>query len=156
MSNIEQNVWYTVRKECKLSRENVENMTESKITAKMLENIENEKTPIKPEQVLILSNIYKKPELTFNYCSKLCPVGMEYMPKCEFSLTSTKDLPIITLELLDTLNCLVQQKDRLIGIVADGKIDDEEKVDFEKFYADLEKMELTIKALKAWASKNFE
>ena len=75
MSNIEQNVWYTVRKECKLSRENVENMTESKITAKMLENIENENN---------------KSDFLIGALKSICPESVS------ISLPSTKNLTCLT------------------------------------------------------------
>ncbi|SDB45240.1 Helix-turn-helix [Pseudobutyrivibrio sp. YE44] len=143
-----------IRKEKGFSRDDVADLTNDVISSKRLEHIEKGETVLNPSDLIVLSEIYDKPELCLNYCSSCCAIGKNTIPMYEFNLTQSKDLPIITLELLDTLNSLVAQKDRIISIAADGEITEDEKSDFQSFNDGLEKMELVIKSLKLWAQKN--
>ncbi|MCR5606359.1 MAG: helix-turn-helix transcriptional regulator [Treponema sp.] len=151
---MDHSLWGTLRKQNQLTREEVVDQSNGLISVKRLEHIEKGDTEPTPYDVVLLSQIYDKPELCFNYCSQLCSIGKAITPIYEFELTSTKDLPIITLELLDTLNSLSSKKDRIISIAADGEVSDAEKKDFKDFVTGLEKMELAIKSLKMWAQKN--
>ncbi len=143
-----------IRKEKHLSREDVANCTNDVMSAKRLEHIEKGETKATPEDIVLLSDLYEMPELCLDYCSSHCAIGKATVPMYDLVLSSTKDLPIITLELLDTLNSLTAQKDRIISIAADGKISKDEITDFQSFNDGLEKMELAIKSLKLWAQKN--
>ena len=145
----------SIRKEKHLSREDVANLTNDVMSTKRLEHIEKGETEPTPSDIVLLSEVYNIPELCLNYCSQHCAVGKATVPMYELELSSPKDLPIITLELLDTLNSLTAQKDRMISIAADGKITEDEKNDFKAFNDGLEKMELAIKSLKLWAQKNY-
>lgn len=51
------------------------------------------------------------------YCSQECPIGKEYVPE-----VTAKDLSMITLEMLSTLNILSKERDRMIDIAADEKV----------------------------------
>lgn len=145
----------TIRKEKHLSRDDVADLTNDVVSTKRLEHIEKGETEPTPADIVSLSNVYDMPELCLNYCAHHCAIGKNTVPMYELELNSPKDLPIITLELLDTLNSLTAQKDRIISIAADGKITDDEKSDFKSFNDGLEKMELAIKSLKLWAQKNY-
>ena len=145
-----------IRKARHLSREDVANMTNDVMSIKRLEHIEKGETPAVPSDIVLLANIYDFPELCINYCCQNCAIGKTTIPLYEFELTSPKDLPIITLQLLDTLTSLVSQKDRLISIASDGEITADEQADFEQFNSGLEKMEIAIKSLKLWAQKNMD
>ena len=145
-----------LRKKNNLTRDDVADLTNDVVSAKRLEHIEKGETLPTPADILTLSEVYKKPELCLNYCSQTCAIGKSIVPMYEMELTKSKDLPIITLELLDTLNALVTQKDRIISIAADGQVTPDEKKDFQQFNDGLEKMELAIKSLKIWAQKNID
>ncbi len=145
-----------IRKEKHLTREDIANLTNDVMSAKRLEHIEKGDTLPTPFDIVLLADVYDYPELCLNYCSKTCAIGKSTIPMYEFSLTSSKDLPIITLQLLDTLTSLVSQKDRLISIASDGQITADEIDDFEQFNTGLDKMEIAIKSLKLWAQKNIE
>lgn len=145
----------SLRKERHLSREDIANLTNDVMSTKRLEHIEKGETEPTPSDIVLLADVYNMPELCLNYCSHHCAVGKATVPMYDLELNSPKDLPIITLELLDTLNSLTAQKDRMISIAADGKITDDEKQDFKAFNDGLEKMELAIKSLKLWAQKNY-
>lgn len=144
-----------IRKDKHLSREDVTNLTNDVMSTKRLEHIEKGETEPTPSDIVLLSDVYNVPELCFNYCSHHCAIGKATVPRYDLELSSPKDLPIITLELLDTLNSLTAQKDRMISIASDGKITEDEKNDFKTFNDGLEKMEIAIKSLKLWAQKNY-
>lgn len=144
----------SIRKEKHYSRDDVADLTNDVVSTKRLEHIEKGDTEPTPSDIVSLSSVYNMPELCLDYCAHHCAIGKNTIPIYELALNSPKDLPIITLELLDTLNSLTAQKDRMISIAADGKITEDEKNDFKTFNDGLEKMELAIKSLKLWAQKN--
>ena len=113
------------------------------ISADRIEKIENEKSLPHPEEVLAMADCYKNPSLCNYYCSHACPIGKEYVPE-----VTAKDLSMITLEMLSTLNSLSKEKDRMIDIAADGKITEDEASDFIRIKNNLDNMSLAIESLK--------
>ena len=92
-----------------------------------------------------MAECYKNPSLCNYYCSHECPIGQEYVPE-----VTAKDLSVITLEMLSTLNTLSKERDRMIDIAADGKVSEDEITDFLRIKEYLENMSLTIESLKLW------
>ena len=134
-----------------LSREEA-GLTRAQASEKMLfisesriEKVESEKSPIHPEEVLAMSKAYIRPELCNYYCSHECPIGIEFVPEVKI-----KDLSQIVLEMLASINSLHRQKDRLIEITEDGKIDENELRDFVCIQAGLEKISLVADTLRLW------
>ena len=115
------------------------------ISSDRIEKIEYETSAPHPEEVLAMAECYKNPTLCNYYCSHVCPIGQEYVP--EVKVTS---LAQITLEMLANLNTLTREKERLVEITADGKITAEEQTDFSVIVETLDKMALTIDAMKLW------
>ena len=118
----------------------LEGLSESQI-----EKIENGKTPATPEDVMLMAKAYKKPELCNYYCSKECPIGKKYVPEVK-----AKELSQIVLEMLASLNALNTQKDRLIEITADGKLDNDEMADFARIQKKLKEISISANALQLW------
>ena len=110
-----------------------------------IEKIENEKSYPHPDEILAMADCYKNPTLCNYYCSHECPIGQEYVPE-----VTSKDLSVITLEMLSTLNTLSKERDRMIDIAADGKVTKDEVNDFLRIKEYLENMSLTIESLKLW------
>ena len=110
-----------------------------------IEKIENEKSYPHPDEILAMADCYKNPALCNYYCSHECPIGQEYVPE-----VTSKDLSVITLEMLSTLNTLSKERDRMIDIAADGKVTEDEVNDFLRIKEYLENMSLTIESLKLW------
>lgn len=110
-----------------------------------IEKIENEKSYPHPDEILAMADCYKNPALCNYYCSHECPIGQEYVPE-----VTAKDLSVITLEMLSTLNTLSKERDRMIDIAADGKVTEDEVNDFLRIKEYLENMSLTIESLKLW------
>ncbi len=138
------NIYQTSREAVDLTREAAaEQLTF--ISSDRIEKIENERTTPHPEEILAMADCYKNPSLCNYYCSHECPIGQEYVPEVQ-----AKNLSVITLELLSTLNNLAKEKDRLIDIAADGKLTEDEIPDFLKIKNFLDAMSLEIDSLKLW------
>ena len=140
-------IYQNLREELDLSREKASELLEG-ITPERLERIENEKTVPHPEEVLLMSDKYKAPDLCNYYCANECPIGEQYVPEIKM-----KNLSNIVLEMLSSLNSMNKQKDRLIDIAADGKIDNDEIKDFIYIQEELERISITVEALQLWAEK---
>ena len=140
-------IYQTLREELDLSRDKASELLEG-ITPERLERIENEKTLPHPEEVLLMSDKYKAPDLCNYYCANECPIGEQYVPEIKM-----KNLSNIVLEMLSSLNSMNKQKDRLIDIAADGKIDNDEIKDFIHIQEELERISITVEALQLWAEK---
>ena len=115
------------------------------LSESQIEKIENGKTPAEPEDVLIMADKYKRPDLCNYYCAKECPIGQKYVPEIKI-----KDLSQIVLEVLASLNSLNQKKDRFIEIAADGHLDESELADFIKIKDHLRKVSISFDALQLW------
>lgn len=141
------NIYFLAREELGLSREGASELLET-IPKERIERIENEKATAHPDEVLTMSQKYKKPSLCNYYCSKECPIGQEYVPEVKI-----KDLSQIVLEMLASLNSMNKKKERLIEITADGKIDTEEINDFIYIQEELERISITVETLQLWSEK---
>lgn len=110
------NIYQICRERLELTREKASELLET-ISADRIEKIENGKSLPRPDEVIRMSDCYKMPNLCNQFCAKDCPIGQKYVPEI-----SMKELSQITLEILASLNAVEKKKDRLIEIVADGKI----------------------------------
>lgn len=128
------NRYQIVREELGLSREKAAELLEV-IPSERIEKIENERSYPHPDEVLIMSQKYRKPSLCNYYCSNECPIGKQYVPEVQI-----KELSSIVLEMLASLNAVSKDKDRLIEIAADGKITNDEIEDFIYIQDELERI----------------
>ena len=110
-----------------------------------IEKIESSKSLPHPEEIMTMADCYKNASLCNYYCSNECPIGMKYVPELEL-----KELPSITLEVLNSLNQLQKKKDRMIEIAVDGKINPDEKKDFEEIMSELQRMAISANTLRLW------
>ena len=143
----DKNIYQICREEMELTREKASELLET-ISADRIEKIESGKSLPHPDEVVRMSDCYKMPNLCNQFCAKECPIGQEYVPEI-----TTKDLSQITLEMLASLNSVEKKKERLIEIVADGKIDENEYKDFVAIQDELEKISLAVEALQLWVEK---
>lgn len=141
------NKYQLIREELGLSREKASELLET-IPPERIEKIENERSCPHPDEVLVMSQKYKKPSLCNYYCSNQCPIGKEYVPEVQ-----VKELSAIVLEMLASLNSVSKTKDRLIEIAADGVISDDEIEDFIYIQNELEKISITVETLQLWAER---
>lgn len=143
----DKNIYQICREEMELTREKASELLET-ISADRIEKIESGKSLPHPDEVVRMSDCYKMPNLCNQFCAKECPIGQEYVPEI-----TMKDLSQITLEMLASLNSVEKKKERLIEIVADGKIDENEYKDFVAIQDELEKISLAVEALQLWVEK---
>lgn len=141
------NRYQLAREEMGLSREKAGELLET-IPAERIEKIENERSCPHPDEVLTMSQKYKKPSLCNYYCSNQCPIGEQYVPEIKI-----KELSSIVIEMLASLNSVNKTKDRLIEIAADGKISDDEIEDFIRIQEELERISITVETLQLWSEK---
>ncbi|KAB1641730.1 helix-turn-helix domain-containing protein [Adlercreutzia muris] len=117
-----------------------------------LERIEKNRSAIRPDEVLVLAEVYDEPSLCNYYCAMQCPIGKDgevpYIEQPEQS-----ELPMIVLRMIASLNNTGQMKDRLIEIAADGDVTEDELEEFESIRQELDKITSTVKTLEMWADK---
>ena len=113
-----------------------------------IEKIENEKSTAHPDEVLLMADKYKRPELCNYYCANQCPIGQQHVPSIKI-----KELSQIVIEMLASLNVISKQKDRLIEISVDGRINDDEMEDFIFIQQELEKISIAVETLQLWLER---
>ncbi len=100
------------------------------------------------EEVLLMADMYRAPELRGKYCSEMCPLGKN-MPKI-----TDKDLDRLSLEALSSFRKINEAKELLLDITADGIIQEEEKEDLKKIVETLDELNEITSNLKVWIEKN--
>ncbi|MEE1028982.1 MAG: helix-turn-helix transcriptional regulator [Agathobacter sp.] len=138
------NIYQLCREELDLTRDKASEMMQF-ISSDRIEKIENEKSLPHPDEILLMAECYKKPNLCNYYCSHECPIGHENVPELKL-----KDLSQIVLEMLASLNSMDKEKNRLIEITADGEITEDEYRDFASIQKELNKISLSVNSLKLW------
>lgn len=118
------NIYHQTREALHLTREAASEVLET-IPPERIEKIENERCLPHPDEVLVMAEKYKQPDLCNYYCANQCPIGRQYVPEVKI-----KDLSQIVLEMLASLNAMNKKKERLIEITVDGVISDDELSDF--------------------------
>ena len=139
------NIYFRKREELNLTREEASLLLET-MAPERIEKIENERTIPHPDEVLLMAEKYKSPQLCNYYCANECPIGKQYVPEIKI-----KDLSAITLEMLASLNSMHKKQERLIEIAADGRISNDELDDFINIQSELEKISITVEALQLWS-----
>lgn len=141
------NIYQTTREALKLTREAAGELLET-IPPERIEKIENERSLPHADEVLVMAEKYKKPDLCNYYCANQCTIGRQYVPEIKI-----KDLSQIVLEMLASLNSLSKRKERLIEITADGAISADELEDFIFIQDELERISITVETLQLWSEK---
>ncbi len=141
------NIYFRRREELKLTREKASELLET-IPPERIEKIENERVEPHPDEILVMAEKYKSPELCNFYCSNQCPIGQRYVPEIK-----VQDLSQIVLKMVDSLNKAQDNQKKLISITADGVIDDDEIDDFVDIQEQLEKISITVESLQLWTEQ---
>lgn len=102
------------------------------------------------EEVLLMADYYRTPELRGNYCREMCPLGRN-MPKIE-----NEGLDRISLRMLSSLGKVNAAKESLLEITADGIITEEEKPELKKIIKTLDEVNEITQNLKNWIEKNLD
>ncbi len=118
-------------------------MSEDKVA-----NFESGKTEPKPGDVVAMSNVYGDVYLCNKFCTNVCEIGKTEMPKVE-----EYELPQLTVSILNSLNLISAETNRILEIAEDGKVTEDEMEDFKHILGKLDKIESTVASLKLWAKK---
>ena len=103
-----------------------------------------------PEEALLMSDIYRAPELKNFYCRECCPLGKD-MPKVD-----NESLDRLTVRAMSSMGKISRAKDMLLEITEDGVVTDEERPELEKIIALLDELTEINQNLKLWLEKNKE
>jgi len=141
------NIYQRTRESLQLTREAASELLEG-LTPERIEKIENERTMVHPDEVLLMAEKYKNPNLCNHFCANECPIGQQYVPEIKI-----KDLSQIVLEMLASLNSVGKQKERLIEITVDGKISGDEIEDFINIQEELERISIAVETLQLWSER---
>ncbi len=145
----DKNAYFKRRDELHLTREKAsELLGAERIPPERIEKIENERVTPRPDEVLLMAEKYKKPELCNFYCAHQCDIGKQYVPEIK-----VQDLSRIVLEMVASMNSAHRGQERLIEIAADGEIKDEEVEDFVRIQQELERISITVEALQFWSEQ---
>ncbi|MBE6723339.1 MAG: helix-turn-helix domain-containing protein [Ruminococcaceae bacterium] len=109
------------------------------------------KTGVPVEAVVRMADLYNAPELRNWYCSHDCPIG-----RLDVAPVKLEDLDRLVIELQDCLKQAGKDREDLLDIAADGRIDKRERPRLKTIIRDLDKIANGAKDLKMWAEKNLE
>ena len=140
----DKNIYQQSRENMDLSREAAEEIL-AFLSADRIEKIESGKSAPHPDEVLQMEQGYKDPKLSNYYCTHECPIGMKYVQKAEL-----KELPQLTVELLSALHAMDEEKDRLIDISVDGRVNSFERKQFDVILAKLSALDRAIRGMRIW------
>lgn len=115
------------------------------VSPERIEKIESGRTAPHPDEVLAMEDCYRNPELSNYYCTHECPIGMKYEQEAQL-----KSLAQVTVETLAALNAMEQEKNRLIEISVNGRIDALERLDFDRILEKLRAIDLSIRSMQIW------
>lgn len=101
-----------------------------------------------PEEVLLMADYYRAPELKGNYCREMCSLG-EGMPHIE-----CQGLDRISLKALCSFRKINEAKDLLLDITADGVISEDEKPALKRIVDTLNELNEVTQNLKNWIERN--
>lgn len=141
------NIYQLSREEAGFTREAASEKMEI-ISDDRIEKIESRKSLPHADEILLLADCYKKPELYNYFCVHECPIGEKIVPEIK-----QEELPQIVLKMLSLFNSIEKDKDRMIEIAADGEISEEEMNDFVAIQEKLEGISHAVNSLKLWVAK---
>ncbi|MBP2657269.1 MAG: hypothetical protein H6Q69_301 [Firmicutes bacterium] len=92
--------------------------------------------------ILNMAGVYTQPELPLKFCSTMCPIG-KYQGLC----IEQRDLSSATLLTVSKLRQAQDERDMLIDIVSDGKIDSSEQPMFDRIMGSFKDVQHAIQSL---------
>ena len=150
-----ENVFYLARSEAAkfddslASREGASEMLGTDRTR--LARIEHGSQDPLPEDVLLMADLYRRPELCNHYCTKICPIGKKTMePMVEGSL------PELAIRSFFAAHDIDQPAEEFLKMMEDGKLDSKDKERLEKILPEIRKTVNVFNTLLVMLSKELE
>ena len=141
------NVYAEARKQAGLTQAEASERMDT-VSEDRLARIEGGKINIDPRDIIEMADAYRRPDLMNYYCVHECCIGQRTVVPIE-----TRQLPDIILNMLASLNAVDSEKNRLIEIAADGRINDDEMLDFAKIQKKLNQISLMANTLNLWVDQ---
>ena len=138
------NIYQQSRESKGLSREAAGEMM-TFVTADRIEKIESDRSAPHPDEVLEMERCYENPELSNYFCTHECPIGMKYEQE-----VTLKELPQLTVELLSALHAMELERDQLIDISVDGRVNSFERRQFDMILQKLAALDRAIRGMRIW------
>lgn len=138
------NIYQTSREAAGLSREAAGEALQF-VSPERIEKVESGKSLPHPDEVLAMETGYNSPGLCNWFCTHECPIGMKYIPSAEL-----KDLSQVTIDILASLNALEEDKNKLIAIAVDGRVNDFERKDFDQIWEKLDSIDRAVAQMRIW------
>jgi hypothetical protein len=104
-----------------------------------------------PEEVLMMSDAYNAPELNNYFCCEQCPIGKHTVPHLE-----VPDISYLTIQISILLKHSGSTTDKLMEIVQDRVITEDEKPELKNIVEELDEFSQKIQSLKLWAQKKLK
>ena len=101
------------------------------------------------DAVVRMADLYNAPELRNYYCTHDCPIGRTDVPPVHL-----EELDRLVIELQGFLKSAGEDRENLLDIAADGKIDNAERPRLERILSDLDAISKGANSLKLWVQKN--
>ena len=115
------------------------------LSPERIEKIESGRSAPHPDEVLAMESAYRNPELSNWFCTHECPIGMKYEQQ-----VSLQSLAQVTVETLAALNAMDQEKNRLIEISVDERVNGFEREDFDRILGKLNALDRAIRGMRIW------
>ena len=115
------------------------------MTADRVARLESGSAKLLPEDIVMMAECYRAPELRNWFCSHECAIGRETVPAVE-----SKSISQIAIETLNSLNRLTRMKERFLEIVEDGRVRPDELEDFIAIKSTLDRIAASVGALQLW------
>lgn len=153
-----ENVYFYYRKEAAKTNPRLRSRESASeclgISPETLRAYETGITKIVPaENVLQMSIVYNAPELRNYYCRNVCSFGEKFVQALDVGQI---ELDRLTLKLLNSFRNIVEIKETLVEIVADGVITDQERPSLNRVLETLDSISLHTQELRIWAEKNLK
>ena len=106
------------------------------VGSRTLADYELARTIAPPDVVMKMAEVYQEPELTADYCKKICPIGQvvaHCVERSEFAVT--------VLRVLKEFADVERLKEKLVCIAADGELHRHEVDEFETIMKELVELE---------------
>lgn len=118
------------------------------VSPRQLANYELGIAPVPVDVVVLMADAYNAPDLRNMHCKQECPIG-KYLNIA----TDTEGIQSATLKILDGVNSVRELTDELIGIAADGVVDEEERKRLAVMMRAMDKLSVAMSELKIAAHK---
>ena len=142
-------LYMSVRENLGLTRQEAsDSITAEFISPDRLEKIENRRLIARPDEILAIAEAYRSPGIINYYCTHDCDIGGKYVNEVK-----PKELSQIAVETLNSLNKLNQVKERLLEIVEDGEVTEDEYADFRMIKSNLDKLSQSVESIQLWLNE---